>query len=72
MKRFLSDLFGRVFGCSHSNVSRPFTLRSRTYRVCCDCGTEFDYSLQTMSFIRPVQVPSIHEWRRRPIVGAIK
>jgi hypothetical protein len=52
MKRFLSDLFWRVFGCHHSNVSRPFTLRSRTYRVCCDCGAEFDYSLETISLTR--------------------
>jgi hypothetical protein len=52
MSRFLSDLFWRVFGCHHSNVSRPFTLRSRTYRVCCGCGAEFDYSLKTMSFTR--------------------
>jgi hypothetical protein len=38
-----------LFGCCHRNLSRVFTIRKRTYRVCCDCGAEFDYSLETMS-----------------------
>ena len=38
-----------LFGCRHSNLSRVFTIKRRTYRVCCDCGGEFDYSLETMS-----------------------
>jgi len=43
-------VFGFVFGsCRHSNLSRVFTLRGRSYRVCCDCGAEFNYSLETMS-----------------------
>ena len=41
-----------LFGCHHSNLSRVFTIRKRTYRVCCDCGTEFDYSLQRMAIER--------------------
>lgn len=34
-----------VFGCHHSQMSRVFTIKKRTYRVCCDCGEEFDYFL---------------------------
>ena len=45
----LSELCSRVFGCRHSRMSRAFTLGGRTYQVCCDCGSEFDYSLETMS-----------------------
>jgi hypothetical protein len=37
-----------VFGCHHSRLSRVFTLDRRTYRVCCDCGAKFDYSLDRM------------------------
>jgi len=37
------------FGCHHSNLSRVFTINRLTYRVCCDCGTAFKYSLETMS-----------------------
>jgi hypothetical protein len=38
-----------LFGCHHSNLSRVFTISGRTYRVCCDCGAQFRYSLQTMA-----------------------
>jgi hypothetical protein len=31
-----------VFGCHHRHLSRVFTIKQRTYRVCFDCGSEFD------------------------------
>ncbi len=45
----LTAIFEFLFGCHHRNLSRVFTIRARTYKVCTDCGAEFDYSLQTMS-----------------------
>ncbi len=47
-----------LFGCHHSSLSRVFTIGRRTYRVCCECGAEFDYSLEKMA----IQ----HEQRRPP------
>ena len=41
-----------LFGCHHRNLSRVFTIGGRTYQVCCDCGTEFKYSLTSMSIER--------------------
>ncbi len=41
-----------VFGCHHRNLSRVFTIHGRTYRVCCECGAEFKYSLRNMSMER--------------------
>jgi uncharacterized membrane protein len=38
-----------LFGCHHNNLSRVFTLEGQTYRVCCDCGAKFKYSLTSMS-----------------------
>ena len=38
-----------LFGCHHNNLSRVFTISRRSYRVCCDCGAQFRYSLDTMS-----------------------
>ncbi len=38
-----------LFGCHHGNLSRVFTIGGRSYRVCCDCGAQFGYSLETMS-----------------------
>jgi len=31
-----------VFGCRHRHLSRVFTIKHRTYRVCFDCATEFE------------------------------
>jgi uncharacterized membrane protein len=45
-----------VFGCHHKNLSRIFTLDGHTYRVCCDCGARFGYSLKTMSVERRLPV----------------
>jgi hypothetical protein len=35
-------LFQFLFGCRHRHKSRVFTIKRRTYRVCFDCGREFD------------------------------
>ena len=41
-----------LFGCHHVHLSRVFTLEGETYKVCCDCGAKFAYSLETMSIDR--------------------
>jgi hypothetical protein len=41
-----------AFGCHHRQMSRVFTIKKRTYRVCFQCGQEFEYSWASM---RPVQ-----------------
>jgi len=41
MKLFLR-LFQFLFGCRHHHLSRVFTIKQRTYKVCFDCGREFD------------------------------
>jgi hypothetical protein len=38
----LSWIFEVTFGCRHRDLSRTFTIKQRTYRVCFDCGREFD------------------------------
>jgi len=35
-------IFRFAFGCRHRHMSRVFTIKHRTYRVCFDCGGEFD------------------------------
>lgn len=48
----LVSIFDLVFGCHHRQLSRVFTIDGRTYKVCCNCGGEFDYSLENMSIKR--------------------
>lgn len=49
-----------VLGCHHHNLSRVFTIQGRTYRVCCDCGAEFKYSLSKMAIERGPRVIPLH------------
>ena len=36
-------IFQLTFGyCRHRHLSRVFTIKHRTYKVCFDCGREFD------------------------------
>jgi hypothetical protein len=47
--RAVLDFFTEIlFGCSHSRLSRPFTLNEETYEVCLDCGRQIYYSAQEM------------------------
>jgi hypothetical protein len=54
--RGLAAIFDMFFGCFHRQLSRVFTIEGRTYRVCCDCGVKFDYSLASMSMKRRASV----------------
>jgi len=37
-----------VLGCSHSHMTRIFTMQQETYRVCLDCGKHIPHSPVTM------------------------
>jgi hypothetical protein len=45
-------MFALDFLRHHRHLGRVFTIDGRTYRVCCDCGTKFAYSLTSMSLER--------------------
>jgi hypothetical protein len=47
----LANALEHAFGCHHGKLSRVFTLEGKTYKVCCDCGARFRYSLETMSIV---------------------
>ncbi len=52
----LIDILDFVFGCHHGHLSRVFSIDGRTYRVCCDCGATFKYSLASMCIERKFRV----------------
>lgn len=43
----------RVFGCWHREMSRPFTLRAESYRVCLECGAHRHFNVQTWELTGP-------------------
>ena len=66
----ITTLLNFLFGCHHANLSRVFTIRRRTYRVCFDCGGEFDYSIETMAIHRP-ELPIVEDVRHAAAQGAV-
>jgi hypothetical protein len=47
--RAIANFFSEIlFGCSHTQLTRPFTLDAKTYEVCLDCGKQIYYSAQEM------------------------
>jgi hypothetical protein len=44
-----ANVLDLAFGCHHRKLSRVFTINNRSYKVCCECGATFNYSLETMS-----------------------
>jgi hypothetical protein len=55
---FFLDLF---FGCRHENLTRPFTLKDETYKVCLECGRQLFYSPITM---RPLSNRELRRMRQ--------
>jgi len=53
MERLLV-LLDFLFGCHHGHLSRVFTISGRTYKVCCNCGKKFTYSLASMHLEQPI------------------
>lgn len=46
--KLLLRLFEFVAGCHHRQMSRVFTIKKRTYRVCFECGREFDAKVSAL------------------------
>lgn len=58
---FFSEI---LLGCSHSKLTRPFTIKGETYMVCLNCGKQIYYSAKEM---RPL---SMGEVRRMKALAA--
>jgi hypothetical protein len=50
-------IFGKVFGCWHGQLSRPFTSVKESYRVCLDCGARKQFDTQTLKTFGPFYYP---------------
>jgi hypothetical protein len=55
--RTIYDFFYEMFfGCSHGHLTRPFTIKAYSYKVCLDCGRQFPYSLDKMRLLHPWEI----------------
>ena len=42
----VSDWVARVFGCWHTQMSRPFSHQGQAYRSCLNCGAQRQFNLR--------------------------
>ncbi len=41
-------VISKLFGCGHSNISRPFTQEKIGYRSCLQCGARKQFDTETL------------------------
>lgn len=52
-------LFGKLFGCWHKRLSRPFTKTNISYRACLHCGARRRYNTQNLKTFGPYYYPPV-------------
>jgi hypothetical protein len=50
-------LIGKIFGCWHKELSRPFTNRNASYRACLSCGARKHFDTQSLQTAGPFYYP---------------
>lgn len=50
-------LMGKLFGCWHKVLSRPFTNRNASYRACLNCGARKRFDANTLETKGPFYYP---------------
>ena len=50
-------LFGRIFGCYHRNLSRPFNSGEVSYRSCLECGARKRFDTDSLRTFRSFYYP---------------
>lgn len=50
-------VMGTLFGCWHKQLSRPFTNRNASYRVCLSCGARKKFDTETLETTGPFYYP---------------
>lgn len=73
---FISFFAEILFGCSHSRLTRPFTINRETYKVCLDCGRQIYYSADEMrpltgSEVRRMKTALAGEVRMLPVPAGV-
>lgn len=48
---------GKLFGCWHKELSRPFTNKKSSYRACLNCGALKKFDTETLKTVGPFYYP---------------
>ncbi len=50
-------VIGKIFGCWHKQLSRPFTNRNASYRACLNCGARKHFDSGSLKTSGPFHYP---------------
>lgn len=50
-------VMGKIFGCWHKRLSRPFTTRNASYRSCINCGARKKFDTNNLKTTGPFYYP---------------
>jgi hypothetical protein len=50
-------IMGKIFGCWHKQLSRPFTNQKSSYRACLHCGALKRFDAETLKTVGPFYYP---------------
>ena len=52
-------IMGKIFGCWHKRLSRPFTNQKASYRACLECGALKRFDADTLQTVGPFYYPPV-------------
>jgi len=52
-------IMGKIFGCWHKELSRPFTNQKSSYRACLNCGALKHFDTENLKTVGPFYYPPI-------------
>jgi hypothetical protein len=50
-------IMGKIFGCWHKELSRPFTNQKSSYRSCLNCGALKHFDAENLKTVGPFYYP---------------
>ena len=50
-------IMGKIFGCWHKKLTRPFTVQKSSYRACLECGARKKFDTDTLKTVGPFYYP---------------
>ena len=50
-------IIGKIFGCWHKEMSRPFTSKKSSYRACLDCGARKRFDTESFKTVGAFYYP---------------
>ena len=51
-------VFGKIFGCWHKRLTRPFSERNVSYRACLECGARKNFNTQSFTMVGSFYYPA--------------